>query len=64
MLLHIQHPTAGEITQIGIPMMFSDTNPEIRSPPPTLGEHSNEVLSKLLGYDERRIAELRNEGVV
>ncbi len=64
MLLHIQHPTAGEITQIGIPMMFSDTNPEVRSPPPTLGEHSNEVLGKLLGYDKRRIAELRNEGVV
>jgi len=64
MLLRIQHPTAGEISQIGIPMMFSDTNPQVRSPPPTLGEHSNEVLGKLLGYDERRIAELRNEGVV
>jgi crotonobetainyl-CoA:carnitine CoA-transferase CaiB-like acyl-CoA transferase len=64
MLLRIRHPTAGEISQIGIPMMFSDTNPQVRSPPPTLGEHSNEVLGKLLGYDERRIAELRNEGVV
>ena len=64
MLLRIQHPTAGEISQIGIPMMFSDTNPQIRSPPPILGEHSNEILGKLLGYDERRIAELRDEGVV
>jgi len=44
--------------------MFSDTNPEIRSPPPLLGEHVNEVLRKLLGYDERRIAELRSEEVV
>ena len=64
MLLRILHPTAGEISQIGIPMMFSDTNPQVRSPPPILGEHSNEILGKLLGYDERRIAELRSEGVV
>ena len=64
MLLRIRHPSAGEISQIGIPMMFSDTNPEVRSPPPILGEHSNEVLGTLLGYDEKRITELRNEGVV
>jgi len=64
MLARIQHPTAGEISQIGIPMVFSDTNPEIRSPPPVLGEHAEEILGKLLGYDGKRIAELRNEGVI
>jgi len=64
MLVRIQHPTAGEISQIGIPMMFSETNPEIKSPPPILGEHSDEVLGKLLGYDARRIAELKKEGIV
>jgi len=64
MLARIQHPTAGEISQIGIPMVFSDTNPEIRSPPPVLGEHAEEILGKLLGYEGKRIAELRNEGVI
>jgi formyl-CoA transferase/CoA:oxalate CoA-transferase len=64
MLVRIRHPTAGEISQIGIPMTFSDTNPEIRSPPPVLGEHVEEVLGKLLGYDGKRIAELRNEDVI
>ena len=64
MLERIQHPTAGEINQIGIPMVFSDTTPEIRNPPPLLGEHVDEVLGKILGYDLTRIAELRNEGVV
>ncbi|HYB84825.1 MAG TPA: CoA transferase, partial [archaeon] len=56
MLARIQHPTAGEISQIGIPMVFSDTNPEIRSPPPVLGEHAEEILGKLLGYEGKRIA--------
>ena len=64
MLERIQHPTAGEINQIGIPMVFSDTTLEIRMPPPLLGEHVDEVLGKILGYDLTRIAELRNEGVV
>jgi crotonobetainyl-CoA:carnitine CoA-transferase CaiB-like acyl-CoA transferase len=64
MLLRIQHPTAGEINQIGIPMMFSNTTPEVKSPPPTLGQHTNEVLTNVLGYEEGRIAKLRNEGVV
>jgi formyl-CoA transferase/CoA:oxalate CoA-transferase len=64
MLVRVQHPTAGQISQIGIPMKFSDTDPEIKSPPPILGEHVDEVLGNILGYDAKRIAELRKEGVV
>jgi len=64
MLVRIQHPKAGEISQIGIPMIFSDTSPEIRTPPPILGQHVEEVLGKLLGYDGKRIAELRNQGAI
>jgi crotonobetainyl-CoA:carnitine CoA-transferase CaiB-like acyl-CoA transferase len=36
----------------------------IRSPAPLLGEHVEYVVGTLLGYDERRIAQLRHEGVV
>ncbi len=64
MLVKVQHPKAGEISQIGIPMKFSATKPEIRSPPPLLGEHTAEILITMLGYDERHIAELREKGVV
>ena len=64
MMVRIKHPTAGEINQIGIPMKFSSTNPDIRSPPPLLGEDVEHVLGTLLGYDEKRIARLRDQGVV
>lgn len=64
MLVKIQHPKAGEISQIGIPMKFSETRPEIRSPPPLIGEHTDTILSTLLGYNAQRIAELRAKGVI
>ena len=51
MQVNITHPKAGEIGQIGIPMKFSETTPEIRDPPPLLGQHTDEILRTLLGYD-------------
>lgn len=64
MLLKVKHPTAGTIDQIGIPMKFSETKPEIKSPPPLLGQDTREVLSTLLGYSEKEIDELKRKRVV
>ncbi len=64
MRVKINHPKAGEIDQIGIPMKFSDTTPEIRDPPPLLGQHTDEILRTLLGYDSHRVEELREKRIV
>ena len=64
MLAKIQHPKAGMISQVGIPMRFSRTALDIKSPPPLLGEHTDEILHTLLGYDAHRISELHAKGVV
>jgi formyl-CoA transferase len=64
MLLRTRHPTAGEISQIGVPMKFSKTPAEIRLPPPKLGIDTSAVLSELLGYTAERINNLRKKGVI
>ena len=52
----------GRIKQLGTPMKFSETPCEIRSPPPYLGENTEEIL-KWLGYAEAEILDLQQEGV-
>jgi crotonobetainyl-CoA:carnitine CoA-transferase CaiB-like acyl-CoA transferase len=45
-------------------MRFSETPIEHKLPPPLLGEHTDEVLSGLLGLDDGGIAKLRADGVI
>jgi len=45
-------------------MRFSDVERRNRSPAPTLGEHTEEVLREVLGLGDEAIAELRAEGIV
>jgi crotonobetainyl-CoA:carnitine CoA-transferase CaiB-like acyl-CoA transferase len=49
MLIHMQHPTIGELPLVGSPLKFSDTPVEYKLPPPRLGEHTEDVLKELLG---------------
>jgi crotonobetainyl-CoA:carnitine CoA-transferase CaiB-like acyl-CoA transferase len=64
MLKEVEHTTAGRIKLAGIPVKYSATNPRIRLAPPSLGEHTHEILSSLLGYDESHIQQLREKGVI
>jgi crotonobetainyl-CoA:carnitine CoA-transferase CaiB-like acyl-CoA transferase len=64
MVRTINHPSAGEIRTPGIPFRFSATPTSIRLAPPTLSQHTDEVLSTELGYSSERIAALRREGVI
>ncbi len=57
------HNADGEIPQQAFPVKFSQDQPELRIPPPLLGEHTKEIL-KTLGYDESTIEILRANGVV
>jgi succinate---hydroxymethylglutarate CoA-transferase len=60
----IQHPAAGDLKVLGMPFRFSDTPPSIRRVPPTLGQHTDEVLGDELGLSAERIAELRAQKIV
>lgn len=64
MIVDIEHPVAGKLQIPGIPIKLSDTPGEIRMPSPILGEHTEEILSKVLGYNEEQIKELKEEKVI
>lgn len=62
MIVKQQHPTAGEINVIGVPVKLSETPGSVRTPAPLLGEHTAEILSAL-GYADR-LSALRQDGVI
>ena len=53
----------GSMVMPNTPIKLSDTPASLRTPPPTFGEHTDEVLGRL-GLSGERIAELRQRGVV
>ena len=63
MVIEAEHPDGGKVKQVGIAVKLSDTPGEIRSLPPSTGEHTDEIMTGL-GYSEQRISELHQKGVV
>jgi crotonobetainyl-CoA:carnitine CoA-transferase CaiB-like acyl-CoA transferase len=64
MVQEVEHPTLGPIRLLGIPFTVAGSPPEIRRPPPRLGEHTEEVLGEVLGLPPAEVEALRREGVV
>ena len=60
----VEHPSAGMLKMLGIPFRFSDTACTVRLPPPTLGQHAEEILTNELGLDAQAVAQLRQEKVI
>ncbi|MCI3952826.1 MAG: hypothetical protein K0R53_2324 [Burkholderiales bacterium] len=64
MKIELDHPLAGKVPLVASPMRFSGTPLEFKSPPPTLGQHTDEILRGMLGMSVANIAQLRADGVV
>jgi crotonobetainyl-CoA:carnitine CoA-transferase CaiB-like acyl-CoA transferase len=63
-IVDVPHPDGGTFRMPAIPMRLSETSPSIRSGPPLLGQHTDEVLGELLGYPRERLDQLRSTGAI
>ncbi len=64
MKLDLPHPAAGRAPTVANPIRLSQTPVEYRSAPPTLGQHTDDVLRSLLGLTDEQIAVLRRDQVI
>ncbi len=64
MVVSLPHASGAEVQVIANPVKLSATPPDHRSPPPVLGQHTEAVLSDLLGLSAGEITALREGGVL
>jgi crotonobetainyl-CoA:carnitine CoA-transferase CaiB-like acyl-CoA transferase len=64
MIVDSDHPVAGRVKIVGVPIKLSETPGCVREPAPLLGQHTDEVLHTYLGMSEAEIAALRQAGVI
>ncbi|GAC1034031.1 CaiB/BaiF CoA-transferase family protein [Pseudomonas sp. No.21] len=62
--VELPHALSGLVAQVASPLRLSDTPVEYRLAPPRLGEHTDEVLARVLGLDGGAIATLRDKQVI
>ncbi len=62
--IEVKHPVAGKVPMVASPMRFSGTPLEHKTPPPLLGEHTDEILRQVLGKKPEEIARLREAKVL
>ena len=62
-VVEVDHPTRGKYLTVGNPVKMSDSITEVKRSP-LLGEHTEEILGKELGYNEKEIAEIKTSGAI
>ena len=63
MVVALDHPAAGAIRQLGVPVKLGGTPGAVRTPPPTLGQHTAAILGEL-GIGDAEAARLRAAGAI
>jgi len=63
MVVEVDQPGLGKVREMGVPVKLDLTPGQVKGPSPARGEHTEEVLSGLLGYSGKEIAKLRDQGI-
>jgi len=64
MIAMVEHATIGPLKALGVPVKLSQTPGAVRTPPPTLGQHTDAVLRADLGFSADAVAALRQQKVI
>lgn len=64
MVREVEHLTCGPMKLVNTPVKYSYSEPSIRTPPPVLGQHTDEVLRDIVGVSDAEIQVLRQDGVI
>jgi succinate---hydroxymethylglutarate CoA-transferase len=64
MVTEVEHSSCGSMKLVSPPVKYSESKTSIRSAPPTLGQHTDEVLTGLLGMGKSEVETLKEKGVV
>jgi formyl-CoA transferase len=62
-VVEVDHPTRGKYLTVGNPVKMSDSITEVKRSP-LLGEHTEEILTKVLGYSAEEFAEIKASGAI
>src|SRR5690348_16694863 len=62
-VVEVDHPTRGKYLTVGNPIKLSDSKSEVKRSP-LLGEHTDEILGKVLGYSAKEVNDIKVSGAV
>ncbi len=64
MVVEVEQPGLGPVREMGVPVRLENHPAEVKGPCPGIGEHTQEVITRLLGYSPEKIAALSDKKVI
>jgi len=62
-VVEVDHPTRGKYLTVGNPIKLSDSPSDVRRSP-LLGEHTEEILTRVLGFSSKEVADIKTSGAI
>ena len=62
--LELDHPTAGKVASVANPIKMSLTPVQYDRAPPQLGQHTGEILTRLLDMDAQELSRLQQDNII
>jgi len=63
MIVTLPHPKAERVRVFGVPIRLQATPGGVSAPPPLLGQHTEEILTRVAGLSRAQVARLRSQGI-